>query len=236
MREEYFFPDRDRLFAALRRDCRFHLETALRADGHASFLVSGGSTPKPLYEQLSHEAINWSKVSVALVDERWVSPEHPASNEAFIRENLLKNNAATASFRVMKTEQHSAAEGHPYCEASYREIDRPFDLTLLGMGSDGHTASLFPGCSGLSEALDASNSQLCAAIEANPSEVTGEFTERMTLTLNGLMQSKQLHLLITGQEKLAVYQHAIVNRDMNLMPISAVLNQQQVPVNVYWAP
>ena len=104
------------------------------------------------------------------------------------------------------------------------------------MGSDGHTASLFPAADGLEKALDDNNTDLCAAINAIPSEVTGENTERMSLTFFGLMQSCRLHLLIAGQEKLAVYQRALVSPDPLLMPISAVLKQHDVPVLVYWAP
>jgi 6-phosphogluconolactonase len=236
MISEHFFPDRESLFSALVDECYTLLADSIVLKQSASMLVSGGGTPRPLYQQLSSQALDWQKVSVALVDERWVDVDHAASNEAFIKETLLNNNAAPAKFIPMKTAQETASLGQGVCEQRYRQLARPFDLAILGMGPDGHTASLFPHAKGLIEALDINRKQLCVAINAKPSEVTGEFTERMSLSLYGLLQSRQLHLLITGEKKLAVYQQAKAGKDLLLTPISALLHQQSVPVKVYWAP
>lgn len=236
MISEHFFTDRERLFSALVDECYSILADTIAAKQSASMLVSGGGTPRPLYQQLSSKVLDWQRVRVALVDERWVDVDHAASNESFIKETLLKNNAAPAKFIAMKTAHETASLGQSVCEERYRLLARPFDLVILGMGPDGHTASLFPHAQGLTEALDRSRKQLCAAIEANPSEVTGELTERMSLSLYGLMQSRQLHLLITGEEKLAVYKQALASNDPLLTPITALLKQDRVPVKVYWAP
>jgi 6-phosphogluconolactonase len=236
MISEHFFPDRESLFSALVDECYSLLAETIAAKQFASMLVSGGGTPRPLYEQLSSKALDWQRVKVALVDERWVDVDHAGSNEAFIKETLLNNKAAPAKFITMKTAHATAIEGQVVCEERYRQLARPFDLAILGMGPDGHIASLFPHAQGLNEALDSNRKQLCAAIEANPSEVTGELTERMSLTLYGLLQSRQLHLLITGEEKLAVYKQALASNDSLLTPISAVLKQTRARVKVYWAP
>jgi 6-phosphogluconolactonase len=232
---EKFFPDRESLLAALVEDCEATLKQSLQQNKAATLLVSGGSSPKPLYQQLSRLGLDWSAITVALVDERWVDTGHPASNEAFIRQTLLQHNASAAKFITMKTSDRSAALAQPQCQRRYQQLARPFDLTILGMGLDGHTASLFPEAQGLERALNLENSDICVAIDANKSDVTGEFTERMSLSLSGLLQSRQLHLLITGEEKLAVYRRARVNPDLASMPVSAVLQQQHVPVLVYWA-
>lgn len=236
MPEEFFFQDQASLFSALLNESKNILATALAKRGRATMLVSGGSTPKLLYQQLSEEGLGWSDIEVALVDERWVESNHPASNQAFINQQLLQNQATCARFTAMKTNDEAAVDGLEECEKQYQSLPKPFDMTVLGMGSDGHTASLFPSAQGLADAMNDKNDKLCAAIRALPSDVTGEWTERMTLSLYGLMQSRQLHLLMTGQQKLDVYQQALVNDDFNLMPISAVLKQSIVPVNVYWAP
>jgi 6-phosphogluconolactonase len=233
---ECFFPDRDSLFAALLVECTNKLSAAIEARKTASLLVSGGGTPKPLYQQLSCALLDWQKVNVALVDERWVDADQSGSNETFISNNLLINNAATANYIGMKGPEASAILGQSTCEQRYQQLAAPFDLTLLGMGHDGHTASLFPQAQGLEAALDAKNKNICVAINANPSGVTGELTERMSLSLAGLLQSRELHLLITGDDKLAVYKRALISSDVTLTPISALLQQHKVPVKVFWAP
>lgn len=233
---EYFFDDRESFIDALTEECTSRLQDAITERGEASLLASGGSTPQALYRQLSHTDLPWSSVSVALVDERWVDPGQPGSNETFVKQNLLQERAASARYVPTKTPHAYAAEALPHCEQAYSRLPRPFDLTILGMGPDGHTASLFPHADGLAEALDPGSEKLCAAITAQQSEVTGELTERLSLSLYGLLQSRQLHLLITGEEKLAVYQTARDNQDIFSTPVSAVLRQSRIPVLVYWAP
>ncbi len=233
---EHFFPDRDSLFAALAEECETTLKAAISNNRSATLMVSGGSTPMPLYKKLSELDMAWSNVSVALVDERWVDEDHPGSNEAFVKSSLLQNRATSAKFVAMKTDDETAELGLDHCENEYRKLQAPFDLTILGMGPDGHIASLFPASQGLEAGLDSANNKLCAAIQANQSEVTGELTERMSLSFTGLMHSRQLHLLITGQEKLDVYRQALSCKHDGSMPVSSILHQYDIPVIVYWAP
>ena len=236
MIKEFLFEDRPSLFAVLAGDCQAHLAKALAANGAASLMVSGGSTPAPLYETLSRSDLDWSNVTVALVDERWVDSEHSASNEALINRSLLVNNAQHASFVGMKTQASTAAEGCSETEALYQKLPKPFTVSILGMGSDGHTASLFPHADGLSEALSVENQHLTAAIMAKQSEVTGTNTERLSLTLTGLMQSEHLIVLLTGEAKLAVFRTAMAEGAVEDMPVRALLRQNKVPVELYWAP
>lgn len=236
MVEEHFFESRDALLSALSDDCKDSLQTALAERGNASLLVSGGSTPELLYNALAKTPLAWDRVAVAMVDERWVEPTHPRSNEAFVKRTLLHDAAAAANFIVMKDASATAAEAVASVNERFAALPTPFDLTILGMGPDGHTASLFPGAIGLEHGLDLDNTDLCCAITAHQSAVTGENTERMTLTLHGILQSRQIILLITGEDKLKVYQEALVNPSYNLMPVSAVLQQEDASIAVYWAP
>lgn len=236
MVKEFLYEDRASLFAALASNCQAHLAKALADRGATTFMVSGGSTPAPLFEALSLSDLDWDNINVALVDERWVDKEHSASNEALIYRSLLINNAAKAPFTGMKTAAKSAAEGCPETEALYQALPRPFAISILGMGNDGHTASLFPHADGLAEALAEDNQQLTAPIMAKQSEVTGPNTERLTLTLNGLLQSERLIILLTGEEKLAVFRKAMAEGPVEDMPVRAVLRQNKVPVELYWAP
>lgn len=236
MVNEKFFDSREALLASLQEDCVAELDAALKERGQASFLVSGGSSPAPLYQRLSQINLDWASVSVALVDERWVDRDHSKSNEAFVVENLLQHQAASAKLQGMKNTASTPAEGLAECEAAYRELPQPFDLTILGMGPDGHTASFFPHAEGLEKALDPESNELCAAINAHESEVTGAFTERMTLSLSGLLKSRRLVLLITGEDKLKALRAAQDGADVSAMPVRAVLQQSKVPLDIYWAP
>lgn len=236
MVKEFLYEDRAGLFAALASDCQAHLAKALADRGATTFMVSGGSTPAPLFETLSLSDLDWNNINVALVDERWVDKEHSASNEALIYRSLLINNATKAPFTGMKTAAKSAAEGCAETEILYQALPRPFAISILGMGNDGHTASLFPHANGLAEALSEDNQQLTAPIMATQSDVTGPNTERLTLTLNGLLQSERLIILLTGEEKLAVFRKAMAEGPVEDMPVRAVLRQNKVPVELYWAP
>lgn len=236
MLTERLFNTRDEMIAELQQVCVTALNEAIENRGEATFMVSGGSTPEPLYKSMSNLDLDWESVYVALVDERWVDFDHDKSNEAFTVKHLVQNKAAVTNLIGMKNTAEAAAEGLADCEAAYQQLAQPFDITILGMGNDGHTASLFPHAQGLEAALNPESTELCAAITANQSEVTGAFTERMTLTLAGLMRSKALFLLITGDEKLAVLRKAQAGNNVNEMPIRAVLQQDKVPVVVYWAP
>lgn len=231
---EYKFEHRDAMMDAVFQTILSDLEQALQQRSGATLLLSGGSTPAPLYRQLSNTALDWSRIEVALVDERWVSVDDAASNERLLRETLLTGGAAAAAFTGMKNNHPSPFSGEAECNLAYAELKTPFDLCLLGMGPDGHTASLFPAAQGLDDALD--KQLLCAAIRAQRSEVTGDNLERMTLTPWGLLQSRRLILLISGDDKWRVYQQARQSGASVEIPVSLIIDQSAVPLDVYWCP
>jgi len=219
------------LAAHLAGDIATRITEAIARQGQASLVVSGGSTPRLLFQDLSHQKIDWDKVLITLADERWVDTADPASNERLVRSLLLQNAAAKARFVGLKNEALSAREGEKKCTKALAAIRRPFDLVLLGMGNDGHTASLFPGAMQLSAALAMHSGSDCMAII--PPQ--GPF-ERMTLTLPALLDSRKIILHITGEEKKAVLEKALADGPEEQMPIRCILRQQQTPVQIYWAP
>jgi 6-phosphogluconolactonase len=236
MIKEFFFEQRNHLFMALVAECQDVISEALSKHGVATILVSGGTTPAPLYEALSKSDLNWKKIKIALVDERWVDPSHNASNEALIRRTLLINNAKNAEFIGMKNASRTAAAGLAEIEQHYAKLPQPFSLAIVGMGADGHTASLFPNADGLTEALNLDNPKLLAAIKAKPSDVTGPNTERMSLTLSALLKTERIIILFTGEDKLSVFNAAQRSAITENVPISALIHQEQAPVELYWAP
>ncbi len=224
------FPDQQTLVSALAE----HLAAALRRDiaaqGRASLAVSGGSTPLPLFERLSALDIPWRNVLITLADERWVDAASPDSNEALVRRSLLRNRAEAATFIGLKTAAATAMEGAADCEAQLAALPRPFTAVILGMGNDGHTASLFPCAPQLAEAADLRCGTRCAALRPQTAP-----HERISLTLPALLDAREIILHITGPEKKAVLKRALAAGPPEEMPVRFILRQQTVPVAVYWA-
>ncbi|UFS62542.1 6-phosphogluconolactonase [Sulfurimonas sp. HSL-3221] len=203
------------------------LDAAIAEKGSASLLLSGGNTPRPFLVQLAAENVDWSLVTVGLVDERWVDPESGASNENLVRSELLANGAEAATFVGMYRPGETAAEAVAGVEAAYKAFF-PFDVVVLGMGSDGHTASLFPGRPELEGLLN--DAALCGAAEA-PTEPK----ERMSLSLHAIAAAAHCYLHIEGGAKLAVYEAALDGDDVAIMPVRAVLNHPDIALEVFYA-
>jgi 6-phosphogluconolactonase len=207
------------------------LARAIAARGAGSLIVSGGKTPVKLYEQLRAQPIEWHRVSVALADERWVDPSDPGSNERMVRDVLLQDRAAEARFAGLKNAAPTPDLGAVSAWETFARIPRPFDVVMLGMGDDGHTASLFPGSPNLSIALTATAAAGCVGMRA-PSAPQ----PRLSLNLSALLDSRRLLILIEGEGKLATYEAASGGGPIEEMPVRAVLRQSRVPVEVSWAP
>jgi 6-phosphogluconolactonase len=225
------FPDRKNLVKDLAEQIGKLLTAGITDNGRASLAVSGGSTPVELFEQLSGMDLSWRDVVITLVDERWVEPTEDDSNEHLVRSHLLKDKALAATFIGMKNSAATASAGEKKCEQKLHKVPRPFDVLLLGMGNDGHTASLFPGAEKLSLATDMDSTKTCMGI----APLTAPH-ERMTLTLPAILDSRHIFLHITGQEKYDVLQEALTEGPTVEMPIRFILRQQTTPVSVFWTP
>lgn len=234
MQFEYVYPDPDALFTALHKYCVKALQTDLETEKKVSCYLSGGTTPLPLYGLLARSELPWQRICPALVDERWVAIDDAASNEGMLRKHFSQQADFLTQLTGMKTAQATAREAEPACNERYAALPKPVSFCLLGMGSDGHTASLFPHAQGLTEALQTTSS--CKSLTALPSAVTGSLTERMSLSLAGILQAKRIALLITGKQKWEIYQKALHCSDKAAMPVSAVLQQKQAEVDVFYCP
>ena len=230
------FADREALFVALCEELVCRARAAITARGVALLGLSGGSTPLPLYRAFARADLDWSRVVFALVDERWVDVAGPGSNEAALREALAGALGAGATLVGMKNAAPTPAAGLAVCEGIYRALPLPFDLIVLGMGDDGHTASLFPHATGLDVALAPAAGQVCAAISIQPDPVAGAFTERMTLTLPAIRDARARLLLLCGESKRRVLELARAGTDIRAMPVRAVLATPAAPLDLWWAP
>jgi len=199
--------------------------------GQASLLLSGGRSPVGLFERLRAVELDWRGVWVALADERWVDTSDTASNEHLVRTQLLKGEAAAARFVGLKNEASSPELGAARAWQALSRVPRPFDMTILGMGDDGHTASLFPGSPNLRSALDESAADGCVGT-CSPTLPHA----RLSLNLSALLDSRRIVLLMLGESKLRTYVAACRPGPVEEMPVRAVLRQQRIPVEVAWAP
>ncbi len=225
------FADVATLFDTLARDISGALQEGLAGGRGASLVVPGGHTPTPLFERLAKAELDWDDVWITLGDERWVDSSDVSSNERLVRQHLLKGNAAAAQFVGLHNSAASASSGAQASWSAVAELPRPFDFMLLGMGDDGHVASLFPNSPGLPQALDLSQPPGCVAMMAPAAP-----QERLSLNLRALLDSRRIAVLITGKDKWTTYQRARERGAVADMPVRALLQQQNVPLSVYWAP
>ncbi len=228
---EHLFDSREELYNKTAERCLSLLQSGLEHSGKASLIVPGGTTPAPVFKQLSKQNIDWENIHIALSDERWLDASHPQSNEKLIKKTLLINYAEKASFTGMKNAHNSTLAGEFECNETYQNIPTPIDAVMLGMGPDGHFASLFPRSEQINEALNPENKKLCMAINAEGCAVAGEYTKRMSMTLAALLNSKTIILLLTGEEKLQV-----LRQSSNLHPVTTLIKQSNTDVELYWAP
>ena len=222
------FESRDAASAAAAKKIIANLARRLESQRRASIVVSGGTTPLACFAELAKADLEWSRVNVLLSDERWVPIEHEASNASLLRETLFVGPAAAACFVPMYVEGKSVDE-------RVAELDDegvrllPFACALVGMGTDGHFASLFPDLENLELGLDVESRQFSIPVSTAASP-----HQRLSLTVAALSRSDEIVLLIFGEEKRRVLERARSAPDV--LPVSAMLWQKRAPVRVYWAP
>ena len=189
------------------------LISSINLNGHASFVVCGGNSPLPLYNNLSKKDLDWSKVSIFLGDDRVVHADHPDSNNYLIHHNLLQNNAASASF-------YSLID----LKISIEDMKRPFDVVLLGLGNDGHFASLFPAQLGNADAFDITASP---GLIISDQELGSPCYKRISMNLSLLMDTRRCILLVPNEDKRKIVEKALED---NQLPLHFLLNQKKTKV------
>ncbi len=201
------------------------LRDAVKKNGRATLAVSGGRTPQHIFPLLSGAELPWNRVAITLVDERWVDAEHPDSNEGLARRLLIQGPAAVARFTGLKTDAADPRDGCEETENRLARIKWPLDAVFLGMGVDGHIASLFP------DGDWADSDGRAVGISAS-----GDRQARISLTPRALLDSRHLFLVLSGPDKKAAYDRALRPGPVSELPVRLVLHQAAVPVTVYISP
>lgn len=224
---EHFFDTRLEASTAAAGRMAELLANRLDNQSKASIIVSGGTSPKNCMAALAKTPLDWQRVQIALSDERWVPPDHEDSNEKLVRESLLVDEAASATLLPVYAEDVSPEER---CEILQNPLPvLPFACSLIGIGADGHFASLFPDAEQLALGLDVECGRLYMPVTTAASPHV-----RISMTLAAISRSDEIVLLFFGDEKLDVFKQAVASSNGD--PLSRLLRQKRAPVRAFWAP
>lgn len=201
------------------------LREAISIRGQALLAVSGGKTPRKVFKYLREHRLNWNNVTITLTDERWIPNDHAESNEQLVRSHLLKYLSEDTTFIHLYGGHGSLEADVKSCESRLKNLPLPFDAVYLGMGADGHFASLFPG----DKALNVSDSH-CVAIAGTNSRLA-----RISLTASTILNARKIYLLFEGEEKYSVYQRAKTPGSFNEIPLRLILSEDNISIEVYYA-
>ena len=226
---EHIFETREEASIAAAERIRDAIAHRLELQKAATLVVSGGTTPARCFEELAHLDIEWGRVNVVASDDRWVPADHDDSNEALIRRSLLINGASMAGLLPFFKADTPIEVRCEELDKEIRFIPFPFACSLLGMGADGHFASLFPDADNLQEGLNLESQKLCLPVHTEASPYA-----RVSLTLAALSRSDEIVLLFFGDEKRKVFEKAMAGNAR--YPVTRLLRQKRAPVHTYWAP
>jgi 6-phosphogluconolactonase len=227
----FSFEDRVGTYEALASALAASVITAFDAGRRARIALSGGASPAPAYAEFAKLDLDWSRVDIALVDDRWVDLNNSGSNEAMVRQVFAY--AVGVSIFGMKTAYKTPFEGAQELDPIYVDL-RPFDAVVLGMGPDAHTASWFAGSPQLSDCLDAHTDHTVIGVDARAAPVSGDFPLRMTMTLPPISEAGQVILLIYGADKKQILTQAL-DTPVTQAPIRAAIEACGERLIVFWA-
>ncbi len=208
-------------------DVAERLRAAISARGEATLVVSGGRSPVIFFQHLAKQGLDWSKVTISLADERWVPVAHADSNAGLLKQYLLQGPVAKARFLSLYNAAANLEDAAEQADRLLAELPA-IDVLVLGMGDDGHTASLFPNSPNLDQALQADGTRRCWPMLAPTVP-----HQRLTMSRALLATAHAIVLSISGSSKLTTLSAALASDDVAAMPIRAFL---QPPLEIYWCP
>ena len=229
MSDFYEFDEREELAQILAEDVADSLQIAISIKGRAMLAVSGGSTPAPFFKALAQQPLDFAKLTLIMVDERWVATNHADSSERLLHESFV--GLPVKIFSLAPHAGENVDDGAKRLDSTLRAANFSPDIAILGMGDDGHTASLFPNHAALKAGLSMVGDDFCIAVHDSPKPPA----ERVSLTYGAIMRSDAIILHITGIAKKTVFEQATTTKDIHALPISAFIKQSEKPFCVYYS-
>jgi 6-phosphogluconolactonase len=230
--EWWDYEDHDEMADAVAGDIQFIIESAIEARGGAVVALAGGKTPVPIYAKLAKAKLEWKRVTIIPGDERIVPLGDPLSNVTMIAKTFLPIGARVMPVVPTATADYKAAGRS--ADALMQDLHWPLDLCLLGVGSDGHTASIFPGPD-FDEALNGPKERRMLGVMPEPLPADAPVA-RVTLSRAAIVSSAAVMIAVTGAEKRKVIEAAIQQGASSNYPIGRVLADTELPVDIHWAP
>ena len=229
--EWWDYDDREEMAEAVAGDIGFVIESAIDSRGDAVIALAGGSTPLPIYAKLAQAKLDWKRVTIIPTDERIVPLGDPLSNVTAIAKTFLPKGARVMPIVPTATDDYRAAGRS--ADALMQDLHGPLDLVLLGVGADGHTASIFPGPD-FDEALAGPKERRALGVMPDPLPPEAPVA-RVTLSRNALITARALMIAVAGQKKRDVIEAAIAEGPGSPYPIGRVLADVELPVDIHWS-
>ncbi|MBO72212.1 MAG: hypothetical protein CMD35_01225 [Flavobacteriales bacterium] len=206
------------------------IDQSITEKGYSSIALSGGNTPLSLYKKLASKRIPWDKVQISIVDERFTYQDE-FSNFKNIKNCFASNGKLSPVFFPLKFSQENRI---PILLEDKIKAPLPFDFLTLGMGEDGHFASIFPNLKSTNDLLSLESCKEIEVVKTN-----NQHKYRFTFNLNSILKSKRIFLIIKGRKKISLLNKIIENDATNLkfkeMPIIALLKQRKVDIELFQA-
>ena len=230
--EWWEYDDAAEMADAVAGDLQFVIESALDARGAAVIALAGGNTPAPIYAKLAAAKLDWKRVTIVPGDERVVPIGDKLSNVTMIGKTFIPKGARVMPIVPQATADYKAAGRS--ADALMQDLHWPLDLCLLGMGDNGHTASIFHGPD-YDEALSGPRERRALGVMPEPLPPEAPVA-RVTLSRQGIVTAKALTVVITGAKKRQVLEDALKEGESSPYPIGRVLADVELPVDIHWAP
>lgn len=229
--EWWEYDDMAEMASAVAGDIGFIVESALEARNAALLALPGGSTPGPILSELAKAKLGWKRVTIIPTDERLVPLQNDLSNIRALAKTFLPAGARVLPIATENSDYRMAGNS---ADAVLQDLPWPPDLVWLGMGEDGHTASIFPGPD-LQDALEAPKARRAVGVMPDPLPEDAPVA-RVTLTRSAILSARTLIITITGARKRAVLEQAIADGQSSRLPIGRVLAEAEQPIDIHWCP